>query len=129
MFSWKWLNTSIWPINRILTSTTTLGLSGTGGNAKDWIFDIPQSSSTRASDGLVSYLGHSLGWVVLPHCRNAISIFYSPWCNGYRCRIWTRRHKFKSWTWLIAFHIALIPSGKVWIQLFSLQLWLNSRAD
>ena len=21
-----------------------------------------------------------------------------PWCNGYRCRIWTRRHEFKSWT-------------------------------
>ena len=38
----------------------------------------------------------------------------SPWCNGYRRRIWTRRHEFKSWTWLIAFHIALIPLGKVW---------------
>ena len=52
-----------------------------------------------------------------------------PWCNGYRCRIWTRRHEFKSWTRLIAFHIALIPLGKVWIQLFSLQLWVNSRTD
>ena len=51
------------------------------------------------------------------------------WCNGYRRRIWTRRHEFKSWTWLIAFHMALIPLGKVWIQLFSLQLWVNSRAD
>ena len=30
---------------------------------------------------------------------------------------------------LIAFHIALIPLGKAWIQLFSLQLWVNSRAD
>ena len=30
---------------------------------------------------------------------------------------------------LIAFHVALIPLGKVWIQLFSLQLWVNSRAD
>ena len=30
---------------------------------------------------------------------------------------------------LIAFHIALIPLGKVWIQLFSLQLWVHSRAD
>ena len=37
--------------------------------------------------------------------------------------------EFKSWTRLIAFHIALIPLGKVWIQLFSLQLWVNSRAD
>ena len=52
-----------------------------------------------------------------------------PWCNGYHCRIWTRWHKFKSWMRLIAFHIALIPSGKLWIQLFSLQLWVNSRAD
>ena len=34
-----------------------------------------------------------------------------PWCNGYRCRKWTRRHEFKSWTRLIAFHIALIPSS------------------
>ena len=30
---------------------------------------------------------------------------------------------------LNAFHIALIPLGNVWIQLFSLQLWVNSRAD
>ena len=51
------------------------------------------------------------------------------WCNGYRHRIWTRRYEFNSWTRLIAFHIALIPLGKVWIQLFSLQLWVNSRAD
>ena len=29
----------------------------------------------------------------------------------------------------IVFHIALIPLGKVWIQLFSLQLWVNSRTD
>ena len=56
-------------------------------------------------------------------------IWRCPWCNCYRRRIWTRRHEFKSWTWLIAFHIALIPLGKVWIQLFSLQLWVNSRAD
>ena len=52
-----------------------------------------------------------------------------PWCNGYRRRKWTRRHEFKPWTRLMAFHIALIPLGKVWIQLFSLQLWVNSRTD
>ena len=40
-----------------------------------------------------------------------------PWCNGYRCRKLTQRHEFKSWTILIAFHIALLPLGKVWIQL------------
>ena len=52
-----------------------------------------------------------------------------PWCNGYRRWKWIRRHEFKSWTRLITFHIALIPLGKVWIQLFSLQLWVNSRTD
>ena len=52
-----------------------------------------------------------------------------PWCNGYHRRKWTRRHEFKSWTRLTAFHIALIPLGKVWIQLFSLQLWVNSWTD
>ena len=30
---------------------------------------------------------------------------------------------------LIAFHITLIPLEKVWIQLLSLQLWVNSRTD
>ena len=53
----------------------------------------------------------------------------SSWCSRYRRRNWTRRHEFKFWTRLIAFHIALIPLGKVWIQLFSLQLWVNSRTD
>ena len=52
-----------------------------------------------------------------------------PRCNGYGRRKWTRRHEFKSRTRLMAFHIALIPFGKVWIQLFSLQLWVNSRVD
>ena len=52
-----------------------------------------------------------------------------PWCNCYHRRKWIRRHEFKSWTRLIAFHIALIPLGKVWIQLFSLQLWVNSKTD
>ena len=34
-------------------------------------------------------------------------------------------HEFKSLTRLIAFHITLIPLGKVWIQLFYLQLLVN----
>ena len=51
------------------------------------------------------------------------------WCNGYRCRKWTQRCEFKSWTRMIAFHIALIPLGKVWFQFFSHQLWVNSWTD
>ena len=59
--------------------------------------------------------------------NSASSLFFVdynkiPWCNGYRHRNWTWRHEFKSWT-------RLIPLGKVWIQLFSLQLWVNSRTD
>ena len=52
-----------------------------------------------------------------------------PWCNGYRRRKRTRRYEFKSGRRLIAFHTALIPLRNVWIQLFSVQLWVNSRAD
>ena len=52
-----------------------------------------------------------------------------PWCNGYHRRKWTRWHEFKSRRRLILFHITLIPLGKVWIQLCSPQLWVNSRAD
>ena len=48
-------------------------------------------------------------------------VWRCPWCNGYRHRKWTWWHEFKSWMRLIAFHITLIPLGKVWIQLFSLQ--------
>ena len=62
-------------------------------------------------------------------CIYHLFVWRCPWCSRYRRRKWTRRLGFKSWTWLIAFHIALIPLGKVWIQLFSLQLWVNSRTD
>ena len=77
----------------------------------------------------------------LSHCKNSERVLLMstglvillkrrcPWCNGYRPRKWTQWHEFKSWTRLIAFYMALIPLGKVWIQFFSLQLWLNSRAD
>ena len=52
-----------------------------------------------------------------------------PWCFGGACGVMViivgNRHGN---TRLIAFHIVLIHLGKVWIQLFSLQLWVNSRA-
>ena len=62
---------------------------------------------------------HIYAWII-SSMNNSSSVRRCPWCNGYRCRKWTRRHELKSWTRLIAFHIALIPLGKVWIQLFSL---------
>ena len=51
---------------------------------------------------------------VFSHIKKDTFIFeFEIWCNGYRRRKWTRRHEFKSWTRLIAFHIALILFGKV----------------
>ena len=72
-----------------------------------------------------------------PRSRLYLDVFdrmhlFFNWRLGWRSicyRKWTRRHEFKSWTRLITFHIALIPFGKVWIQLYSLQLCVNSRAD
>ena len=67
-----------------------------------------------------------LRWLASQKCYLVI---WCLWCNCYRRWKWTRRHEFKSWTRPIAFHIVLIPLGKVWIQWLSLQLWVNSRAD
>ena len=61
--------------------------------------------------------------------NNYHAVYRCPWCSRYHRRKWTRLYEFKSWTILIAFHIALIPLGKVWIRLFSLQLWVNCRTD
>ena len=71
-----------------------------------------------------TYLGRRVS-----SAESDINMRRCPWCNSYLRRKWTRRHEFKSWTRLIAFHIALIPLGTVWIQIFSLQLWVNSRID
>ena len=59
-----------------------------------------------------------VGWFILRHVNSCWVISCPsqcrcPWCNGYRRRKWTRRLEFKYWTRLIAFHIALIPLGKV----------------
>ena len=62
------------------------------------------------------------------YCTNNLqykTISTFPWYDGYRRWKWRWQHEFKSWIKLIAFHIALIPLGKVRIQLFSLQLWTD----
>ena len=54
---------SIWPIDRTLSDTTTLGQSGPRSDGNEEALCIPQSLSitgTSPSDCLVSYLGHSL---------------------------------------------------------------------
>ena len=64
-----------------LSRATTPGQSGPGSDGNEGVLCVPQSSSitgTSPSDCLVSYTGHSLGVGVLPLCREAIGIFYSP---------------------------------------------------
>ena len=72
---------------------------------------------------------HHVSSARLDSFQGPLGLVRCPWCNGYRRSKWTRPHEFKFWTRLIAFHIALIHLGKVWIQLFSIQLWVNSRAN
>ena len=100
-----------------------------------WVFfwnlsdsKFPQVDRTFLS--ILADFNNAVVWMVsTPPLISKCSLRRCPWCNCYRRRKRTRRHEFKSWTKLIAFHIALIPLGKVWFQLFSLQLWVNSRAD
>ena len=79
------------------------------------------------------------------HSRSSISLLH-PYCSSGNNPQYTNELQYISsfggargvmvivvgngqdaWTRLIAFHIAQIPLEKVWIQLFSLQLWVNSR--
>ena len=65
-------NSPIRPIDRTQSGATTLGQSGPGNDDNEEVPHIPQSYSiTGASplDRLVSYPGH---------CRDAVSVFYSP---------------------------------------------------
>ena len=140
------MNISIWSIDGTGRATINLDQSGPGSKGNEEVYHIPQISKRKVdpvhsktdkrikqcwSSSIVS--GQLNG--KLKTCQYAPVFEYRDnllrclRCNGYSCRKWTRRHEFKSWTRLIAFYIALIPLGKVWIQLFSLQLWINSRAD
>ena len=75
---------SISPIDRTLSGATILGQYGPGSNGNEEVLCIPQSPSitgTSPSDCLVSYTGHSLRGV-LPPCKGAIAIFYSPYTQS-----------------------------------------------
>ena len=45
----KWLNSSVWPLDMTLTSSTTLSPSGPGSNDNKGILHISQSFRTGAS--------------------------------------------------------------------------------
>ena len=67
-------------MDRALSGATMPDQSGPGSDGNEGVLRIPQRSSTAgtsSSDCLVSYAGHSSGGV-LPLCRGAVSVFYSP---------------------------------------------------
>ena len=70
---------SIWSIDRALSSASTPGQSGHGSDGYEGIHHIPQSfniNGTSPSDCLVSYPGHLLGEVLLLY-KGVVSVFYS----------------------------------------------------
>ena len=76
-------------INRVIGHMSRVFANGPG----DW-GSIPDRSYQRLKK-----------WYLMLSCSTHNII----WTH----RIWTRRYEFNSWTRLIAFHIALIPLGKV----------------
>ena len=74
-------NSSIWPIDKILSGATTLGSSGPGSDGNEGVLHILQSSSITAApplDCLVLYPGNILMCGdILPLCSNAFCVFYS----------------------------------------------------
>ena len=69
------MNSSIWPIARTLTGSTTSGQSGTESNGNEGMLYIPQSSKTRASpwDHFVSYPGHIGGGYLSAEVKSSYS--------------------------------------------------------
>ena len=69
MMNLIWTNKFIWPVDGILTGTTTPGQSGTGSNGNEDVLYIPASSRTGVYllDGLLSYPIHTFKWHILLH--------------------------------------------------------------
>ena len=84
-------NSSIRAIDRTLSGATTQVQNKPSSDANKRVLRIPQSSSITGdspSDYLVSYSGHTLRGGVLPFCRGAIGVFYSPSRLGHRTLVW-----------------------------------------
>ena len=60
----KYFNSSIWPIDRTLLCTTTLGQIRLASNGNEGVLHISKKSSAliSSSDDLISYPGYLLRW-------------------------------------------------------------------
>ena len=88
-----------------------------GSDGNEGVVCFPQSSSitgTSASDCLVSYTGHFLVVVgVLPLCRGAVGVFYSPSRLGNLI--------CKCQTWWFCHSVTFVPGSKSFWKLFPSQ--------
>ena len=81
---------------------------------------------------LVFYLEISLGCLVLILAYVSTSVLINGGARGVMVIVVGNGHGDTSSNPggdRLHFHISLIPLGKIWIQLFSLQQWVNSRTD
>ena len=85
-------NSSSRPVDRILSGSTTPSQSGPESNSNEKVLYFPQSLNIRFFNRISSTL---VGWV-LPFCRDAISVFYSPSRLSWRCLELVRRGKVPS---------------------------------
>ena len=75
---------SIWPIDKTLSSATTLGKSVSGSDGNEGVLLIPQRSSitvTSQSDCLVSYLGDLLEFYPSAENESVYSIVPADWAK------------------------------------------------
>ena len=86
---------------------------------KDKFLNIDQFTVNCGVSVDLAYKSTSKFWVRLDvtqdfkYCSTPIHRVNYIWCNVYHHKKWTCRQEFKSWTRLIAFHIAPILLGKV----------------
>ena len=97
---------SIWPIDRTLSGSTTSSQSGPGSNGNKGVLSISQISNitgSSPSDSLVSYPGHSLegGSYSSAEKQSVYSIAPSDWAKQLpKLKIEMYRLQIGSWLWL-----------------------------
>ena len=104
-------------------------LSKAASSTNFWVFGIirPGIEPWSPRPLLNTRLFRLMAWFLHTHTHTHTYIYIyiyiytrHSWCIVYCCRKWTQQSKFNPWMKLFAFHIGLIPLGKVLIQLFFL---------
>ena len=79
---------TIWPIDRTLSSASTLSQSGIGGDGNEGVLHIPKSSSiTGTSIRLFNDICRTVVRELLPLCRGAVGVYYKTSRVGHRTLI------------------------------------------